>query len=197
MDTLKERVWHGIRQMVQTPYGVVFKPVDAGIVPVVKALKKVGIPTTISCYGHMEVGGDGPYVEVESPKAMKLQMQLDTDQFFPISREYEILVEEIEELNLAEHRKLLQLIGAFYKHREPLACINRALRVIGFQEEDRLVVRSKSFGKARLESQGARFLRSVGSNGIRAKKLRRYRKEIEAFAAFLEMGIFLPQIKRS
>jgi hypothetical protein len=195
MDTLKKRVWHGIRQITTTRDETVFKPIDIGIAPTVKALNELGVPTTFSCYGHMASGDDGPYVEVESPAALELQTQLCLGELYPFSEEYELIHDRIEKLNLVEHKRLLSFVSAFYRHRESLSSIRSVFRTRDFQEEDRLVVNSR-FDKSRLESRGAVLLRLVGSNGIRAKKLKKYRREINAFTAFLEMGLLPPQIKR-
>lgn len=194
MNMDKKHVWHRIKQVVSGIKDGLGRPIDRWIKETVVALKASGVHTTFSCQGHLDYGTNGPYIDVAAKDYFKLSIELD--KLCPESRKHTILCERIEILNLKERAKLLILVDRFYKVRRILGIIDKSCKTRFVGTDERLIVRPLGRERSRLESQGVSTIKLTHSKRIRAAKLKKYRKEMRAFTAFLKLEYFLPQKKR-
>lgn len=131
--------------------------IDPRILDTVVALQFHGFPTDASCEGHLDHGRPAPWVEIEAPTSKNLRGNA-------------------KEAYLLRHRKrllwrMLHLLSAFYRKRFVPADVLLYCRPIGYA----------GFW---LTNQGSEAL-DILSKRERARKHRRYQREMRAFTEFL------------
>src|SRR5579872_969062 len=188
----KEQRWHDMFATVTHMKDKLGKEVDAGIIETVVVLNLLGMPTTMSCEGHLEHGTGAPWVDIEDISASKRSsevhqmfqqaLQLDRRQA-QITVETVRLLEEAHQakrgvkcLHLAIRRKLLDFLTTFYEHRH-----------VPFNVH--LIIQSRDIGRSRLESQGADF-QDTAPLEERWLNLVAYQEEMRQFTLFLKQQFF-------
>ncbi len=165
------------------------KGIDDGILDTVIVLNLLGLPTVMSCEGHMDGASGAPWVDLEDQEASQQTerigqlfkvaqaaysaAQADTAQLF---RQAHAARVEALKRHLEVRAKLMDLLELFYEQRQ-------------VSYDVMLVIQTKGAGRSRLESQGASF-QEIASPDIRAQKLAIYQEEMRAFTAFLKDQYF-------
>lgn len=189
----KEQRWQEMYTTVSNMKDKLGEEVDAGIVDTVVVLNLLGIPTTMSCEGHLDHGTGVPWVDIEDTNAnrrtsevnrmfqqalqqqrQQAQMTIETVRLFEEAHEAK---REVKRLHLAIRQRLLTYLAAFYEHRHvPL--------------DVRLVIQSRdTTGRSRLESQGADFQETAPLEEQRLN-LATYQEEMRRFTEFLKQQFF-------
>ncbi len=188
----KEQRWQEMYRTVTNMKDRLGKKVDTGIIETVVVLNLLGMPTKMSCEGHLEWGIGAPWVDIEDryarerstevqqmfQQAQQLQQQQAhmTDEIAHLLEEARKADREVRLLNLAASRKLLDYLIIFYEKRH-----------VPF--DVRLIIQIHAIGRSRLESQGADF-QDVALLEERSLKLKEYQEEMRQFTLFLKQQYF-------
>ncbi len=188
IDIGKEQRWQDMYVHFSQVTDKLDMGIDRGILDTVIVLNLLGMPTIMSCEGHIDDSSGAPWVDIEDPEANQ-----QTDSIGRLFKEAQIAYAQglaaqdlfhrahearLEALtkHLTHRATLLRYLATFYEHRQ-------------VPYDVRLVVQSKSAGRTRLESQGA-SLQEIASPERRAQKLAEYQNEMHAFTAFLKELFF-------
>jgi hypothetical protein len=172
----KMETWNKIAAEVDLIADKLGKKVDEGIKETVVAFRASGLSTGASCEGHLSPQRKfkGPWVDIGQAAAEIVERARQMAAEKPIemnSPEIGRLRKELSESMLRERALLLTLLDEFYSDRNvPL--------------EQRLIVIFHSIS-ARVMSQGVE-LQDLYPEDVQKKRLESFRREIDAFAAFLK-----------
>ena len=165
--------WEEARAKVEQMKDRLGKSVDGGIKETVVGLNVSGINTTASCEGHVDWGEAAPWVDVETAELPELEERLHV---VKSEEEGTAIVAEITRKNLEERRKLIEVLGVFYRDRE-------------VPYDERLIIHSLARGWSRLESQGI-DMQKIAEPNERQEKLEAYQREMRTFTEFLRGKFF-------
>lgn len=154
------------------------KPIDAGIFDTVVALNMLGIPTSMSCEGHLDRGLPHPWIDVDLPEPANYYppeiAQMKEDIRLLEVKFYESLTPEMRKARQKSQRrqqeacfKLFNILCDFYKDR-----------VVSY---DRMITFTVL---GRIRSQGGDYL-SLLLEEERASRMKEYQQEMRDFTAFL------------
>ncbi len=169
-------------------------PIDPGILEAVTALNALGIFTSGSCEGHLDWGTGAPWIDIKAPgteeedrragqalteaRQQREAHQLSKEEIDGLLAMATTLKQHVEHKHLAERRKVMSYLAAFYAERQV--------------PYDRRIIAYGAVGQTRIESQGAGLLPLL-SREEKQQKLREYQGEMREFARFLK-ALFLSSL---
>jgi hypothetical protein len=186
IDTSKNQAWEDLQKhfaRVIDGYGT---KIDPGIMDAVVSFNAVGINTTASCEGHLNWGNAYPWIragvtgiddlEKELRRALKASQNATEDDRERLCDEYYAIASRVRKIHVQEELKLMPYLNAFYKQHD--------------MDYDRhLVIDRFISGECLLQSHGA-DLQDIREPDEKAKKLKEYQDEMQAFAFFLRDRFF-------
>jgi PAS domain-containing protein len=184
------------------------KPIDSEIFETVVALNALGIPTVMSCGGHIDDGRGLllPWVDVESSDPHLTEVKAEEARLIEAAK---LMQQEVKRLH-QEHVDIIQIKAAKRQANETyekMHTIQWQLRVLQAEPRKQLAVYLAQFyaerhvpfdrrlvlegkGRTRLHNQGAADLYLLAPEDIQRQKLTEYREEMAAFTAFLKQIYF-------
>jgi hypothetical protein len=172
----KLELWNKIAAEVDLVVDKLGKKVDEGIKEAVIAFRASGLSTDGSCEGHLSPPKKlkGPWIDIGQTSAEIVEHARQEARGKSIdinSPEISRLRQELSNVMLRERTRLLALLDEFYSDR-----------TVPF--EQRLIVIFHSIS-ARVMSQGVE-LQDLYPQDVQKKRLESFRREMDAFAAFLK-----------
>jgi hypothetical protein len=172
----KTETWNKIASEVDLIVDRLGKKVDEGIKETVIAFRASGLSTDGSCEGHLssQKRSKGPWVDIGQAAMEIVQRARQKAGGKPVhmnNPEISQLRQELSDVMLRERTRLLTLLDEFYSDR-----------TVPF--EQRLIVIFHSIS-ARVMSQGVE-LQDLYPQDVQKKRLESFRREMDAFAAFLK-----------
>lgn len=195
----KERMWTATSQQVEATKDRLGKGIDEGVKQVLVAIKVNDFGTTGSCEGHLDRALPYPWIDIESslaesnlsnPRFQELKEKVRSEHKGgdKISKEekeeYDSMVKAVMEANLAEHKRLTELLDEFYKSSD--------------EKTPRLIAKKGPWNQSRLQpidvpKGGTREIQEALAQLTAEQKKRNltlYRNEINGFAEFLKDRFF-------
>lgn len=162
-EKYKKRVeWEKSRAAIEKITDKLGLGLDEDIKDSVATLNAMGIPTTSSCAGHTNQGGEGfglPYIQIYAPRPKDWEENIEAQNLWI-------------ESNKTTYEKMLKLLNEFYENRFVEPDVLLILHPIGI------------FGGFRLRN--SREKKPLDSNNEnRIKKVMEYQNEMKAFGDFL------------
>lgn len=178
----KQEAWDAVERRARAVTDKLGRPIDAGILETVIALRLLGINTTVSCEGHLGRVTGGPYVTFESEEAMKYAERARLLHKAPsdVNRKYNRLRKKAAYHSTLEVQKLLPYLDKFYAGREtPYA--------------NRLIIRIFPMTHNCLKCQGAE-LAYAGDEKTQQRILLENQTEMRDFTDFLKASYFTEKL---
>jgi hypothetical protein len=171
----REKIWRDKALAVEQITDKLGLEIDKGIKDTVIALQVLGINTTSSHEGKIDIYPI-PYIDIESTGIESIKEKLKLlrpDQ----EAESEVLEDEIMRRNLEERKKIIPYLEEFYRGRD-------------VSYEARLGIQSLARGWSRIQSQGADFQKVETDEKLKEERLKEFQQEMKAFTEFLKGKFF-------
>lgn len=182
----KNQVWEDLEKYFARVIDRCGTKIDPGIMNAVIACNAVGINTTASCEGHLDWGCAHPWIragvtgiddlEEELHQALKASQNATEDNRERLCDEYYAIAARVQKIHVQEELKLTKYLDAFYKQHE-------------MHYDSHLIIDRTISGECILQSHGA-DLQGIREPDEKAKKLKEYQAEMQAFAEFLKQEFF-------
>lgn len=169
----KEQRWQRKVEEVKSITDKLGPAIDSGVTETVAALNLLGVNTVGSCEGHMQNSTGAPYIDVGGKKSTSL-LERFIEMYYKegITQKTNNLKTQIEQINLPEQTKIMDLLESFYEGRE-----------VSYGK--RLTIRELGFGASRIESEGA-ILQKIVTPELKQQRLAEYQAEMRTFTIFLK-----------